>query len=293
MSEKKVVTRCLKTHKPYLVNLIFSDGHDRWCCYDSSIISENDVRLHDYNQFPEGSMYLKFPGCPYCRDFELLPIKPRKIEPPKPMRVMVTKPNFDDIGSILRSLNIKYVPFKNTFDCDLLFINCGTPDEPDIATLARFVKEGGCVYASDYADAYLKFGGLSQYFSFSHAGNVCRTTATVLDEELREIVGDNIDIEYDLPSWSMIQSHKGEVILAGKYGTKYSGVPFMIKVKIGKGTVFYTSFHNHAQASEKEKALLQLLVLKQMATKRNTSIKAIGSAIGIDVNMIKNKFASK
>ena len=39
----------------------------------------------------------------------------------------------------------------------------------------------------------------------------------------------------------------------------------MMEFTFGKGKVFYTSFHNHAQTSEMEKNLLQLLVIKQIS----------------------------
>ena len=65
--------------------------------------------------------------------------------------------------------------------------------------------------------------------------------------------------------------------------------PIMVKFNYGKGTVFYTSFHNYAQANEKEKALLQLLVLKQLAAKNNTSMRQAGKDIGFDVDELKKR----
>jgi hypothetical protein len=64
----------------------------------------------------------------------------------------------------------------------------------------------------------------------------------------------------------------------------------MVKVKYGNGLIFYTSFHNHAQASENEKALLQLLLLRQFGANSNSSIEIVSSDFGVDINVIKSKF---
>ena len=48
-----------------------------------------------------------------------------------------------------------------------------------------------------------------------------------------------------------------------------AGFPIMVECSIGKGKLFYTSFHNHAQTEEAEKKLLQLLVIKQVSVATN------------------------
>ena len=64
----------------------------------------------------------------------------------------------------------------------------------------------------------------------------------------------------------------------------------MISFKYGKGVVFYTSFHNHTQASEKEKMLLQLLLLKQIGMSSNKSIEQIGSLMGLNIASMNERF---
>ena len=45
-------------------------------------------------------------------------------------------------------------------------------------------------------------------------------------------------------------------------------MPIMIMKKYGKGIVFYTSFHNHAQSSEKEKSSnIKSIYYKKVARK--------------------------
>ena len=114
----------------------------------------------------------------------------------------------------------------------------------------------------------------------------------VIDQELQEIAGTKLSITFDLGHWVLLNSSKGEVLLRASSNNrpKYANRPIMVKVKYGKGLIFYTSFHNYAQASEKEKALLQLLLLKQFGSNSNTSISDASSDLGVDIDEIKSKF---
>src|SRR4051794_11089049 len=98
-------------------------------------------------------------------------------------KVYVTRPGNDNIGEILTSMGIEFEPFRGSFDCSLLFINCGTPDQVDPRGLAEFVHSGGCVYASDHADHLIgqSFPGV---FDFGgHLGDRGQVTADVIDPE--------------------------------------------------------------------------------------------------------------
>ena len=37
----------------------------------------------------------------------------------------MTSPGFDDIGEVLNTMGVTYEPFSGSYDCDLLFVNCG------------------------------------------------------------------------------------------------------------------------------------------------------------------------
>lgn len=243
------------------------------------------------NQFPSNLIYSKeYPGCPYCHRMEdLAEISKPAVK--KTLKIGVSSPCYDDIGKILSSLKIPHEPFsKCQFNCNLLFLNCGTNDIININQLRKYVEAGGCVYASDLTDTIISsaFPGL---FNFQgHVGEVCKIYADVVDKELQEIVGDRILIEFDMPIWAVLNKSQGSTLLIGSQGSKYANLPIMVKVPYGKGIIFYTCFHNHAQASEKEKALLQLLVLKQIGSSSNMSIKEASIEIGVDLNKIKSKF---
>jgi hypothetical protein len=71
-----------------------------------------------------------------------------------------------------------------------------------------------------------------------------------------------------------------------------TGKPLMVEVPYGKGRIYYTSFHNHAQASEKEIALLKILVLTQLSAKSNKSIKETADVINFNLDEIQMKWGS-
>ena len=114
----------------------------------------------------------------------------------------------------------------------------------------------------------------------------------VVDKELIEIAGTKLAITFDLGAWVLLNSSKGDVLLraSSNNSSMYANKPIMVKVKYGKGLIFFTSFHNHAQASEREKALLQLLLLKQFGANSNTSISDASSELGVNLDEIKSKF---
>ncbi len=223
--------------------------------------------------------------CLYCDRLSIVPPKAAK------QRILVTSKRYDDIGEVLKSMKFSYQPFIGSYDCDILFINCGTSDAIDPQKLAAFVRKGGCLYASDLASRHIEaaFPGMIKY---SNSGMVCKLYADVLDEELRAITGRQIEIEFDLGSWSVLSSTKGKVLLRASQGNTYQGLPIMISFPYGNGVVFYTSFHNHAQASEKEKMLLQLLLLKQIGTSSNQTIEQVGSLVGLNIASMKDRFRS-
>jgi hypothetical protein len=70
-------------------------------------------------------------------------------------------------------------------------------------------------------------------------------------------------------------------------GTPYAGRPLMIGAEVGKGALFYTSFHNRAQASEQEKVLLQLLVLKQIGASAHTTLAQASRSVGVSLTALK------
>ncbi len=203
-------------------------------------------------------------------------------------KIYVTSSGYDDIGEVLSSMGVMFEPFKGEFDCDLLFVNCGTNDRPDPASLRRFVGAGGCLYASDLTSSLLA-SAFPGTFRFGGSGRAGMVAANILDDELRQVVGDSIDVHFDMGSWSVLEGCQGETLVEAAPGTMYAGRPLMVEVEYEDGAVFYTSFHNRAQVSEQEKVLLQLLVLKQISTSSNTTVAQASQSLGISFTALKRR----
>ncbi len=220
-------------------------------------------------------------------------------------KIRVSSPGYDDIGAVLLNLGLKFEQFNGNFNCNLLFLNCGSSDipEPRIPMtycapysdlqepklpdlLEKYVASGNILYASDLTASLLvdTFPGL---FSFRDYGGLPEEhTAEVTDKELSIIVGYTIRITFDLGSWAVLESiSKGETILR----SKNSGLPIMVMVPYKQGKIFYTCFHNHAQISDTEEKLLKLLVLKQISVHKSQTIQQTGNQLGIDINKLRVK----
>jgi hypothetical protein len=200
--------------------------------------------------------------------------------------IYVTSPGYDDIGKVLKSMGATFEAFRGQYDCDLLFVNCGTGDRLDAGRLRSFVQSGGCLYASDLTSGLITeaFPGAIR---FAGSGGPGEVAANVVDEELREIVGKTTTIHFDMPDWSVIEECQGETLVEAARRTPYAGRPLMVEVEVGEGAVFYTSFHNRAQVSEQEKALLQLLVLKQISASSKTTVAQAGQSLGMSLSALR------
>jgi hypothetical protein len=203
-------------------------------------------------------------------------------------QIYVTSSGFDDIGEVLNTMGVTYEPFSGSYDCDLLFVNCGTDDRLDPASLQRFVQAGGCLYASDLTSGLIAqaFPGM---FRFNGSGQAGLVAANVLDSELREIVGDSTTIHFDMGSWAVLDGCLGETLVEAAPGTAYAGRPLMVEVAVGNGAIFYTCFHNRAQISDQEGVLLQLLVLKQISTSSSKTVAQASESLGISLTALQRR----
>lgn len=203
-------------------------------------------------------------------------------------KVLVTRPGNDNIGEILASMGVEFEPFEGSFDCSLLFVNCGTPDKVDPRGLGEFVRSGGCVYASDHADTLIAqaFPGL---FDFGgHSGSRGQVSADIIDPELKDVLGGQIDVEFDMGAWTVLRRGKAEALLTAAKGSQQAGNPIMAYAEYGAGSIFYTCFHNKAQTSDREKRLLQLLVVKQFSAKSDQSFEQASKSLGLALNEIRS-----
>ncbi len=201
------------------------------------------------------------------------------------LRLVVTEPCFDNIGDIISSLGLKfevYTEASRDLKCDILFLNCGLGSDVSTSAVRSFVNGGGCVYASDLMDTVISqaFPGLFQFAG--HVGRPGQVRAEVVDPELQRAIGTSISVTFDMGAWAVLDSvaHDVSVLLR----SADSGKPLMVMAKHGEGTVFYTCFHNHAQTSETEQTLLQLLVLKQISVASGVPIEVVTRSKGISLS---------
>jgi hypothetical protein len=203
-------------------------------------------------------------------------------------KIYVTSSGYDDIGKVLDSMGVAFEPFPGTYDCDLLFVNCGTGDHPSPDELRSFVHAGGCLYASDLTSSLI-MRAFPGSFRFRGSGKPGKVAAKVVDDELRQVVGDKTDIHFDLSGWAVLEGCQGETLVEAARRTPYAGRPLMVEVAHGEGAIFYTSFHNRAQVSKQERALLQLLVLKQISASSKITVAQAGQSLGISLGTLRRK----
>jgi hypothetical protein len=204
-------------------------------------------------------------------------------EQPNPFTRQVEK--YDDMGKLLKELGSGYKDFDNLEIKDLVvnpdkikeygvvFLTCNTGNEEELKDVLRnYVAEGGILYASD-----LRFAAIQKAFPDEIAANLIGEghpqdlEADIVDPALREVIGKKIHLKFELGEWrpAAFGGARTKVLMKGKYKKLqrnksdpevFAVAPLMAKFTFGKGTVFFTSFHNEKQNSETEKKLLQYLV---------------------------------
>jgi hypothetical protein len=205
-------------------------------------------------------------------------------------KIYVTRPGFDDMSQVLRSMNVKHEAFSGSYDCSFLFVNCGTSDNLNPRKLADFVNSGGCLYISDLAGSLLT-QAFSELFVFDGTGGTAgEIDALVVDRELREISGRIIRIRFDMGAWKVLRHCHGHAIIRSANPGQYADLPIMVSVRHGRGMIYYTCFHNRAQQSAQEKRMLQLLVLKQISIAEGSSVAQVGSSLGVRLDEFRRDF---
>lgn len=221
----------------------------------------------------------------------------------RPLRIAVTpeRAEFDDVGRLLDSLGSGYayrpIPLDDLLEAerigqfDVLFLTCSgytdtwlgnraadtlrgnevygpNPETFERAkrSLRKFVDDGGTLYASDLHIATVK-ECFPEFFepSLDGRGAAQKVDAEVKDESLQDLIGERIELTFDMPSWRPA-AFSGEglaVLLEGEFKIldgEVKRAPLLVRFPHGQGSVIFTSFHNEKQTSDKEKELLKFLV---------------------------------
>jgi len=215
---------------------------------------------------------------------------------PVPPRFAVTPKAFDDMGKLLLTLGEGYrfdvldeAALLDPAACarfDVIFLTCAQAQDrgepavtPKLASsLREFVLNGGTLYASD-----LRFDALAAAFpdmvdaEAVSQGLQQNLRAEVVSPELRDLVGTEMPLHFDLEGWrpAAFRGDSVTVYLRGKLRTT-AGVtidaPLLVKFSSGKGNVLFTSFHNEKQNNALETTLLKHLVVSTVAARVQTTV---------------------
>jgi hypothetical protein len=230
---------------------------------------------------------------------------------PLRLAVTTFKPLYDDMGTLLDTLGPGYRGYKTLDmnelldkksykDIDVMFVTCSpvpadwleaaeigaearpgtisSRPKPEIVdrlkdNLREFVGQGGTLYASDWQFSLIAFA-FREFIDPERAneGAVQTVTANAEDESLRKIIGDRLELRFDLGAWkpAAFYEKKVSVLLRGDYQTttgRTRNAPLLVKFPFERGTVIFTSFHNEKQNSELETKLLKYLVFTTILAK--------------------------
>jgi hypothetical protein len=146
-------------------------------------------------------------------------------------------------------------------------------------SLRQYVRQGGTLYASDWQFELVQIA-FPEYVDEARVGRGAaqKVRAEVLDPVLQRRLGTSMELTFDKPAWrpAAFQGTEVHVDLRGRYelsdGRKVSG-PLLVEFPFGNGNVIFTSFHNEAQNSKLELALLRHLVFTTVTARLDTKIR--------------------
>ncbi len=228
---------------------------------------------------------------------------------PRPLRLAVTPSTFDDMGRLLTSLGegYKYTLIETAevrdperlAQFDVLFLTCAAGGLDLRKSLRDFVARGGTLYASDWrleavAVAFPEFVSLFKI----GVGVKQDVTADVLDPGLRELVGPQVVIRFDLGSWkaAAFGGQGVNTLLRGKYqklfGSGLGDASLLVKFRHGEGTVIFTSFHNEKQNSNTELKLLRYLVFTAVTAQAESRLTKTIISGGLSPHLLRRGAAS-
>lgn len=214
---------------------------------------------------------------------------------PKPLKLAVTPPAHDDIGSILNKMGPGY-RFTSLRNHDLLslpmlrhhdvvFLTCADMYVPDFQAampLRKFVELGGTLYASDLRGDLL----LAAFPEFRarmpvYPGIPQQVDVAVVDPGLQAQVGrKTVPLTFDAPGWrpAPFDASRVTVCLTGQYRNQrgeLQSAPLLVKFQVGRGTVIFTSFHHTKNDSEIVRRLLDYLVFASVNARSEARVREL------------------
>jgi hypothetical protein len=172
-------------------------------------------------------------------------------------------------------------------DFEVLFLACSPVEKRDIEIirnagprLRQFVENGGTIYASDWrlpyvATAFPEFYDEKALLPGRSTPPTDPIRAKILDKGLKEVLGPEVEISFDLNEWrpAAFKRHMVTVYMTGSYeamrpaGMKVTDAPLLVKFSPPKkpgatkapGVIIFTSFHNAKQGKVGPKLLRYLV----------------------------------
>ena len=225
---------------------------------------------------------------------------------PESVKVAVVTGYYDTIHVLLNEMGVEYDTYgeqnyltkllldpEKMAEYDIIFFNCGMPmnwlakREEVALNLSTYVADGGSVYASDWAHniveaswpAAIDFRGYDSVFidpyvewDEPYVGVEGTVEGRVMDGAMKALVGDTIDLDYDLGGWVVPQGIgqgaapmvKGDAriysVTTQSPAGKVEGAPLAVRIGAG-GTVIYTTFHNEPQLNPAMREALKEIIL--------------------------------
>ena len=207
-------------------------------------------------------------------------------------RVGVTSPSADNVGQILRNIgggidfdvigSADFNSFERLSQYHAVFINCGSHDAVNPQVLRRFVYEGGVVYASDLAGNAVgpAFPGM---FSFStDVSSQTVNNAAITHTSLATHMGrTHMNIVFDLSGWAVITNLSPNATVYIRDNVSGHGDrPLAFSFDYGRGRVFFTSFHNHVQATTDMVNFIEYLVFRIQHFEAERNLRAMADEAG-------------
>ena len=213
------------------------------------------------------------------------------------VRIAVVTGRYDQIEAVLDELGLTYdlvegakgsdhVDFlrdrHQMSAYDILFFNCGlgaswvTHQNEIASNLRAYVREGGSIYASDWAYYLVEVGwpdahdfyGPDRTPADALVGEGGDITAIVQDAAMAAALGSSeAELRFDVGGWAVIEDATSEVLLEATYsyrdGPKTGEIfgPVATRHRDVEGTVLFTSFHNEDQKTQDMAILLQEIIL--------------------------------
>jgi hypothetical protein len=182
-------------------------------------------------------------------------------------RVGVTVSEYDDIPSVLKAIKVAYKRVSTARlkleEFDVVFVGCADESEFEQlppANIRKFVEEGGVLYVSDLSNSVAQKAFPEYMLELEEEGKCGVFDCAVVDPQLKSLLGERVSLNFEDAFWAYPTQVSPKVRSLITCKVDHRVVPILITFNFGKGTVLFTSFHNHAETTAPEKQLVKALV---------------------------------